>query len=680
MHIQEIKIRNFRILSDSTIELDKQPCLMIGRNNAGKTSFMVLIEKFLTNQQFDYNDFPVRLRSKLLTITPDTNEAEFAIQLMLTIRYEENDNLRNLSEFIVDLDSDRTEVYLLFECSINKDGLLSAYEKAGGVSKDSYIRKHLTDYLEKHIYTFDDPSIMYGDRKQMVSKNISDVKKLIDFEIIHAKRSVASSEERKGSRVLSSLTTSFFNAQNSSDSEKFDEINNLILKADQQLDRKYGTFFSDFLRTARDFLDIGTLKVRSNLRTKEILENSSVVVYGDEDTQLPEHQNGLGHMNILYLLLSIEIKKRSFAENKKDIRLLFIEEPEAHTHPQLQYNFARKIKDLVGAKQGIQTIITTHSPHIVASHPFENLRYMAVEKDQHGFDNIRIKHFHSELEKKYSVKAEFKFLKQYLTIVSAELFFADKAIFIEGTSEALLLPYFISCFDEEQKKKFATVKGVGKKQAFVPLAAQNIAIIEAGANAKVFHHFVEFLGIPTLVITDIDTVKKEIKNRKTSYPECKVMDAKACNTSNATIKYYLDSPNSKVIKIESPAYQSWFEAMRNHTQPCISGNIFVAYQGEERGFRARSFEDAFINVNLSNVYKHRKSIDGLKNLKDLEDYVKKGPLVGEIEDIYDLTKKILDEKSGLASTLLYLSYAKGVEWETPQYIKEGLEWLQQQTH
>ena len=148
MHIKEIVIRNFRILLDSRIELDKQPCLLIGRNNAGKTSFMVLIEKFLKNQRFDYNDFPVKLRSKLLDISPDTDVTELAIQLMLTIHYEENDNLRNLSEFIVDLDPRCMEVYLLFECSIDKDGLLSAYAKAEGVSKASFIRKHLEEHLK----------------------------------------------------------------------------------------------------------------------------------------------------------------------------------------------------------------------------------------------------------------------------------------------------------------------------------------------------------------------------------------------------------------------------------------------------------------------------------------------------------------------------------------------------
>lgn len=680
MHIREIAIRNFRVLSDSRMDLDKKPCLMIGRNNAGKTSFMVLFEKFLRGQRFDYNDFPIKLREKILNMAADTDETELAIQLLLTIAYDERDDLRNLSEFIVDLEPSRREVYLLFERQINKAGLLKALVEAGNVDKARFIRKHLGEYLETRIYTFDDPAVITNDRKQMVEKTLDDVKRLIDFEIIHAKRSVASSEERNGSKVLSQLTTTYFNAQNSSNPGRFEKINKLILKTDQQLDEKYDDFFSGFLKNAKDFLGIGALKVRSNLSAKEILEDASEVIYGDEKTQLPEYQNGLGYMNILYLLLSIEIKKRSFAENKKDIRLLFIEEPEAHTHPQLQYNFARKIKDLVGEKQGIQTIITTHSPHIVASHPFENLRYMALEKDEGGFGNIRIKHFHKEMQKIYTDKKEFQFLKQYLTIVSSELFFVDKAIFIEGISEALLLPYFISRFDEEQRKK----AGSGKNgAAYIPLAAQNISIIQAGANAKAFRHFIDFLGIPTLVITDIDTARAEEKvskktNKKTiSYTECKVTAPEACTTTNATIKYYLQAPET----IQSREHIRWFNRMRNYTARCCRENVHISYQCLENGFRPRSFEDAFINVNLDKIGKYWDAISGVKCKKAFNTFVKKGPQADDgIEDIYDLTEKILEGKSGLASSLLYLSYAEGVKWETPLYIKEGLAWLQKQTH
>ena len=57
MRITKIQIKNFRILQDSIMDFNNEICLLLGRNNTGKTSFMVLIEKFLKNGEFDYNDF-----------------------------------------------------------------------------------------------------------------------------------------------------------------------------------------------------------------------------------------------------------------------------------------------------------------------------------------------------------------------------------------------------------------------------------------------------------------------------------------------------------------------------------------------------------------------------------------------------------------------------------------------
>ena len=53
MFIKDISIRNFRILAESKMDFGNELCLMIGRNNTGKTSFMVLFEKFLSELSFD---------------------------------------------------------------------------------------------------------------------------------------------------------------------------------------------------------------------------------------------------------------------------------------------------------------------------------------------------------------------------------------------------------------------------------------------------------------------------------------------------------------------------------------------------------------------------------------------------------------------------------------------------
>lgn len=671
MYIKEISIRNFRILSSVTVNPGKNLCLLIGRNNTGKTSFMVLFEKFLKQQSFEFDDFSISVREQLFEFNEDTDESQLAIQLILTIQYEDTDDLCNLSEFIMDLEPSKKDVHLLFECSIKKDKLLEGLHNAGTVSREKFIRKNVSQYLERRIYAFNSKDdLKLENRDRLIKKEFKNVDKLIDFEIIHAKRSVSSSEEKNGHKVLSDLTTAFFNGSNLTAPDKFEQINALIEKMDANLDSEYDSFFRDFLKTAKDFLGIEKLKVRSNLKAAEIMSDASEVVYGDDTTQLPEYLNGLGHMNILYLLLNIEIKKDRFRNNKKDIKVLFIEEPEAHTHPQLQYIFARKISEIVSDIPGMQTVISTHSPHIVANHPFENIRYMSTVTDQNGYQNIKVKNFHEELSEKYaSEPEEFQFIKQYLSIESAELFFADKAIFIEGISEQMLMHHFITQFDNSKllAEKKAMEQDPELKASYIPLSAQNITILQVGANSKAFRHFLDFLEIPSIIITDIDTVKAVQLNSKMVYKACSVSDFESCKTTNASIEYYLGAPKYKQNDTD---YKEWFDRMVSHDVASVSPFIYIAYQKKENDYHARSFEDAFINVNYNQIKIYKESIKGLKRIEKI---TKKRP-----KDIYCLTQDILNGKSDLASSFLFLAYAKNIKWKMPSYIEGGLEWLQAQ--
>ncbi|PKM49719.1 MAG: ATP-dependent endonuclease [Firmicutes bacterium HGW-Firmicutes-7] len=668
MVISKIKIRNFRILLKSTFDFNQDLCLMIGRNNTGKTSFMVLFEKFLHKLSFDFNDFSVGLRKEILEIDKDTDVSKLAIQLILNIKYDAEDDLSNLSEFIIDLDPDRLDVNILFECSIDKDKLLEGLAKAGNISKEKYISKYLGEYLVKNVYTFDNiEDLKTVNRYRLIKKDFKDVDKLIDFDIIHAKRSVSSSEEKRGAKVLSGLTTSFFNNAMAYPKDKFEDINIKIDEMDASLTTTYEEFFDSFLKNAKDFLSMQGLRVISNLKANEILSDSSEVVYGDNTKQLPEYLNGLGHMNVLYLLLDIEIKKTSLLQKNKDIKLLFIEEPEAHTHPQLQYIFARKISSLFSGIKGFQTIISTHSPHIVSKHPFSNIRYMLNQnKGENSY--IAIINFYKELEEKYSSQPDlFLFLQQYLSIESAELFFSDKVIFIEGISENILINNFISIYDnikineDEEKQK----KDSKYKLFYTPLSSQNLTILQVGANAKAFRYFLELLNIPSLIITDIDTAEKIEKNKKTYYKAINVESPTSCYTSNATIKYYYGAP-----EVNTTEFDEWYKKLLSHELSTNCEQILVTYQNKENDYYSRSFEDSFISLNLELIKKHADSLWGIKNAEDINTEV----------NMYELTSKIIDKKSDFAASLLFLFHTKGVVWNTPNYIMEGIEWLQKQTN
>ncbi len=650
MYINRIKIRNFRHLRDTTLDLKKEISLLIGKNNTGKTSFLVLLEHFFQSKKFQYNDFPVSIRNEINGITSNTDIDKLSIQLVIEIQYDEYDNLENISDFMLDLDPKITTVKILFECRIEKDTLLKKIEGIENNEKVKFIEKNLNKFLKTKIYAFDDSEhpeckdYFTKYRHKLIPKDLKNVTDLINMQIIHARRNVASSEDSHSKTPLATLTTSHFNSKNDSElpDVNINAINTLISSMDKELEAEYDPIFKDFLKNAQDFLDISNLNVKSDIQSKTLFENSSQVTYGHDNDLLPEHLNGLGYMNILYLLLEIERKKDIFEKQDSSINLLFIEEPEAHTHPQMQYVFAKNIKAVLSKITNLQTLITSHSSHIVSHSNFEDIRYLKVEGN-----NIEIKNFHTELKEKYSKEPEhFKFLKQYLNIQSAELFFASKVIFIEGTTERMLLPIFIQQFDRKQAETETENK-------YTPLASQNISILEVGANAKAFAKFLEFLDIQTLIITDIDTTEPP------TYKACAVDGGSF--TSNATIRYFLDSPEN----FKDEGWKKWFEGLLEGSLKGIHENIEIAYQSKENGYHARSFEDAFINLNIDKIKENIVNIWGLKLKSELESNT----------NMYDLTNKIIDKKSDFAASLLFLALSEDTHWETPQYIKKGLQWI-----
>ena len=651
MHINKIQIKNFRLLQDTTLDMRKDLSLLLGRNNSGKTSFMVIFEKFYKAFSFSYNDFPLSLRNKITNI--EKHNENISIEMRLEIEYEDTDNLENLSEFILDLDIDCRTVKIFFEVSIDRLKLMNKLQDMKREDRERFLIKHLPPLLSKKIYIYENENDIK--QRNLIEKKLEDIKKIINFQIIHAKRNVSSSEEKSDKKkVLSALTTQYFNQKNKD--TDFDEINKTMIEMDDILNKIYHDNFTPFMKNAKDFLNISDLKVVSNLESKELVQHLSHLIYGSEKNYLPEHLNGLGYMNILYLLLNIQMIKESFDEEERSINLFFIEEPEAHTHQQMQYVFIKQIKKILKGIKGLQTVISTHSAHIVSQCDFEDIRYFFNHNGK-----VKIKNFHEELKGKYGKeKDDFKFLTQYLTLNTSELFFASKIIFIEGTSERFLLPYFIKEYDKNNSCEES-------------LSNQNISILEVGANGRAFKHFLEFLEIKTLIITDIDTTKEE-KNakNKTVYTSSEVKDS--THTSNYTLKYYLNAPELK----EKKEFGEWMQKLKKNELQKNDKNIKVAYQIEENGYHARSFEDAFIAINLENIKNNvgneeeNDNLSGLKKIEKIKKFIDSNN-----NDYYTLTKEILklDGKSDFASSIVYLGFTKNIKWKTPKYIEEGLKWI-----
>jgi len=357
--------------------------------------------------------------------------------------------------------------------------------------------------------------------------------------------------------------------------------------------------------------------------------------------------------------------KKELSEKPADINLLFIEEPEAHTHPQMQYIFIENIKSLLGKgiersdgqNRKLQTIISTHSSHIASKSDFNDIKYFKKENNQVISKNLK------DLEKEYVDNAEeqkYKFLKQYLTLYRAELFFADKAIFIEGDTERIILPAMMKKIDQADEGDS------------LPLLSQNISIVEVGAYAHIFEKFIDFIGVKSLVVTDIDSAKEDTN-------KCQVRDTNAQLTTNASLTYFYDDntltfyigltlESKRLLKDQTT--KKWVQDENGHLM-CI-------YQIDEEGYHARSFEDAFFHINKQFIQENLDSFKlGIKNPRFIN------PTHNNyVNDPYEWAEKCVNKKPALAMEILLNSKTdeegnQFSNWEVPAYIKEGLLWLKE---
>lgn len=141
-------------------------------------------------------------------------------------------------------------------------------------------------------------------------------------------------------------------------------------------------------------------------------------------------QNGLGFNNLIYMAVVLsELSKSPEAA----YRGLIVEEPEAHLHPQLQAVLLRYLQGVHNAakdERSVQVFVTSHSPNFASIAKLESLTCL-VETDK-GVDAFFPRKVHFEPGKREK-------LERFLDATRAELFFARKAIFVEGAAELILI-------------------------------------------------------------------------------------------------------------------------------------------------------------------------------------------------------------------------------------------------
>lgn len=696
MKIFKIQVENFRLLKNFSLDLEDELSLVIGKNNTGKTSILSVLDKFLNQSEktkFHFDDFNIDFKKELndmimneKTIIEDAY-VEKGIKLKLFIQYTENCNLENVSRIMMDLDPDNNFIVLGFEYVLSFDKYIQiwkdwrefiTHELKKQDDNQLYKPKSIYDFLcQKHSDYFrmyrktieiNKETLMVNEANFIdLDKEMISIKDIVSFKYISARREVANKEVDK---TLSMQTSKIYEKTetNPIQNKAVEDFKDKLSETDNQLSSIYIDLFKDIIKKVGDFGGVkpneSEIEIISNLQHRELLKGNTTVVYKhDENNKLPEHYNGLGYMNLICMIFEIEILIQEFKREKEkkpaDINLLFIEEPEAHTHPQMQYVFIKNIKRLLkdgiqradGETRSLQYIISTHSSHIVADSDFDDIKYLKKEGD----NNVIAKNL-KDLKKEYDKKtSQYQFLTQYLTISRAEIFFAEKAVLIEGDTERMLIPTMMKKIDIEEA---AVHKAKSTEDDYLPLLSQNISIVEVGAYSQIFDKFIEFLGIKTLIITDLDAIGADNK-------KCEVANAVAY--SNEALSYYFSNPtlaDLKTFSLQDKLFNNIGGCWKNQS----NGRLCVVYQTNEADYNARSFEDAFIHLNRNFVKNNKADFRGLQN-KDYFDNPNK--------NAYILAQECIKKKTHFALDILYHSDEMLSNWQIPAYIKEGLLWLKQ---
>lgn len=560
--------------------------------------------------------------------------------------------------------------------------------------------------------------------KSLVTNPLKDVVKV---SVIGAQRGLIDSNEEgdtidgtkigmENSKKLSKLFSSYYN-EYVNPINHYSEKDFKILNAVTESKKAFREHLEESIKPIqRKMGDLGypgfgspSIAVRPQINLSDSIKGEASLLLNthkdgvnDDQYFLPEHNNGLGYQNLIAMFFRLNIFKQerlAFDEEGakfiEPLHLVLIEEPEAHLHAQAQKVFIDKAYQLIDVSTketeldnsyASQLLISTHSSHITYKADIDELVYFNRKFQNDVFSSEVISLKDVTLDPKATSNdggnqikglSNKKFVQKYLQLYEHDLFFADAIILIEGVSERILLPELIRNNVNSLTSNYVTILEIG------------------GAYANRFLPFLELINRPTLIITDIDSVKM---NGTKTYIDV----SEEQKSSNSTInnwfekslveqklheRYCAGKNISKSILDDKLIEQ----LIDKNEDSKIKNSIRLAYQYENYGndVYARTFEDSIALENFD-LFKDLKDGSQSEETSELSELISNlNVLFHKVKDKENLEKQHAEEifgfvnsknvKSEFALDLLFIDELnKDNTLNCPKYILEGLQWLEKQ--
>lgn len=690
--------------------------LIIGKNNSGKTTVVNALKMLCHNEQPSASDFNLSYLNELFGLYKqffetdktsgverlDTPNLEFT--LSIKVDFNDEDLMTHLAPFIAISEKSNEEpisvciivkIALVEESAFKEEvsNIFKATDPEGNKLEDKQCFEKFYALLSKETSNIQAEGSLYKFEFVDFLGNPTEkfaLKKLINIKEIKANRHL-----KEG--VLSDVFNKIVAFQFTNDVSSRSSLEKSIKSINSLITDDVGVKSSDISQVLGQLESTNKvdMNLSGNVTYDSVMKGLIKYNFMDGDDYIPEDQFGLGYINLLNIIGEIIHFVDSYEDKShfSRINLLFIEEPEAFMHPQMQEFFIKRIDDAVKKALEIantssndaktlqcQIAITTHSSHIVnskihSSNTFNNINYLTSINKSTKAINLTDEDVVSSKDSDASKKLNF--IKKHIKYKVSELFFSDAIIFVEGVTEETLLNYYLE-------------KHPSLSKYYISVFNIN------GAHGKLYLPLAKKLSVPSLIVTDLDIKREKCekgeKHKKDESCEVCSQEAESGDTP------YVAGSEPDYIQITSLGGRTTTNATLAELNHQLKGktkaeaenisdieffeddNLYVVFQKDSiEGQYATSLEEALILTNFKNDIINDVIKDCKPNIyKSILNYDCKDSRINLARNSYKLQKKLSDSKSKFSNELIFklLSTEEcDVLPQLPNYLENGLDWL-----
>jgi putative ATP-dependent endonuclease of OLD family len=461
MYISELKLWNFRKYGNGSNDLDldnphltvpfeKEINILIGENDSGKTAIIDSIKLVLKTHAYEW------IKVEKSDFHSNTEK------LRIEIHFKEinDDEAKHFIEWLGWDDEKKPKLILIYQAEYRDDRIIPSDVKAGMDGTGFLLNAEAREFL-KCTYL---KALRDADSELMAKKNSRLSQILQEHKLFKKKKGDVSKHQLEQIfEDANGLIKDYFNDCSVVQSQKSNK---------EQIAEPINTFLKDFI----DDNYISKFDI-TEAEIKSILEKISLGIDGKDNL-------GLGTMNRLFMAAELlHLKKEKY----DGLKLCMIEELEAHLHPQAQMKIIETLER--ESKNGIQFILTTHSPNIASK---VDLKSLIICKRNNVFPLGENYTYLGEKTKESKYENSYKYLKRFLDVTKSNLFFAKGVILVEGWSEELLIPEIAKKIDCDLTKKEVSIVNVGST-AYLDFAK---IFLRKENNVE--------LEVPVSIVTDLD--------------------------------------------------------------------------------------------------------------------------------------------------------------------------------